>query len=175
MGMCSLTVKLLGIIFPICEILKMDDDLKKIELTISALAANILAFVYVLPPSAISVFLFIKMFGKSRFFTKDGFKSIKFGLSLKALMPYTHCSKVLGYYQFLLGVIFPAIILGILPMIFAFIFVKSWLLLYGIIFLFGAGGDLVIFFMILKHKSKNIFIMDHPQKIGCILLKKGDD
>ncbi len=107
-------------------------------------------------------------------FTKNGFKSIKFGFSFKILSPYSHCEEVLDYWKFIFGVTLPAIILGILPIVLSFLFVKSNLLIYGIIFLFGAGGDLVVFFNILKYPSENVKIIDHPSKIGCILIKKGD-
>ena len=178
----------------------------KIELTVSPLKANILAFIYVLPFAVLSVIAFIKLYGKNyllmhaienrvvffaviifgiffheilhgigwAFFTKNGFKSIKYGFSLKILSPYSHCEEPLGYYPFIFGVILPAVILGFLPIFLALKFKISSLLIYGIIFLFGAGGDFIFLFKILKFSSKDVLILDHPSKIGCIIIKKGD-
>ncbi len=108
------------------------------------------------------------------FFAEKGFKSIKFGFSLKAFAPYCHCKEELRYFHFVLGVFLPALVLGIIPVILAFILKNSQLFLYGIIFLFGAGGDLVILAMLIKNYDSSSYIMDHPDKIGCIMIKKGD-
>jgi len=176
----------------------------EVEAIISPLKANLMAFVYALPPSAFFIYLYFKIFGKNNilhtsmnnftfflllfagillhellhgigwsFFTENGFRSVKFGFNLKALTPYAHCKEALKYHHFIVGVALPAVVLGIIPIILAFIFGQSAFLLFGITFLFGAGGDLVVLHLILKNSSDS-YIEDHPKKIGCIIYKKRD-
>ena len=179
----------------------------KIEITVSPLKANLLAFIYILPFAILAILSFILLYGKNfliahaienkinffiiifygiffheilhgvgwALFTKKGFKSIKFGFSLKIFSPYSHCKEPLTFFQFTFGLILPGILLGILPIVLALIFKISSLLIYGTIFLFGAGGDLVILFKILRFSKMDVLIYDHPSKIGCIVIKKGDE
>ena len=96
-------------------------------------------------------------------------KKIKIGFQFKTLTPYAHCKKSLKIYQYKLSVVMPGVILGVIPIVIAF-FTNSILLLYfGLFMLLGAGGDIIILFMlskIPKHKK----ILDHSNEIGFIVI-----
>jgi hypothetical protein len=80
-------------------------------------------------------------------YTKDGFKSIRFGVLWKFLTPYCHC-KALLVKHYIIGDL-PAIVLGL----FLLYYPLSWqciLLIFGIFFTMAAFGDFMIIFMLLK-------------------------
>ena len=69
-----------------------------------------------------------------------------------------------------LGGIMPAILLGFIPA-FISIFTGSFgMLAFGVIFSIGAGGDLLMIWMLRNDKS-NDWVQDHPDKIGCYIFK----
>lgn len=105
------------------------------------------------------------------FFTKKGFRSIKFGFLVKMLTPYCHCSEPLKVTHYITGTIMPAVILGFLPSIMAIIFGNIPLLLFGTIFTVVAMGDFMIIYLI-RNEDRNSLILDHPNEGGCYVLKK---
>ncbi|WP_293904833.1 DUF3267 domain-containing protein [Sphingobacterium sp. UBA5670] len=74
-------------------------------------------------------------------FAKNGFKSIKFGVVWKMLTPYAHCKEPLPVRAYILGVIMPFILLGLLPGIYAIFSGNLPLLLFSI---FSQEGRQVI-------------------------------
>lgn len=108
--------------------------------------------------------------GWSRY-TKKGWRSIKFGIEWKYLTPYCHCTEPLRLKPYRIGSILPAIILGIFPSIVALVIGNLWLMVFGFFFTFSAGGDFLILWLLRNEKS-NMLVHDHPDKIGCILLKQ---
>jgi hypothetical protein len=101
-------------------------------------------------------------------YTKEGFKSIKFGIMWKSLTPYCHCKEPMKIKHYITGAIMPGILLGLIPAIIALFTGDPLLLIYAVIFTIGAGGDLLIIWM-LRKEDKNTFAQDHPSKIGCII------
>jgi len=103
-------------------------------------------------------------------FTKNGFKSIKFGIMWKMLTPYCHCKEPLKLQQYTLGGIMPAIILGFIPAILAIVVGNMALLFGGIFFTVAAGGDFCIIYA-LRNEKKDTLIEDHPSEAGCYVYK----
>lgn len=101
-------------------------------------------------------------------FSPNGFKDVKFGFSLKAFAPYAHCDEPLKKNQYILAVLAPGIILGILPLIFCFIIGNIIWYSWAILFTVTAIGDFLVFFRILFVKKDRI-ILDHPSKVGFIV------
>ena len=99
------------------------------------------------------------------FFTKRGFKSIKFGIQWRYLAPYCHCKEPLKARHYLTGALMPFLVLGLLPALLAFLTGNSILLFFGIIFTWTAGGDLISVFMLFR-LDPDTFIQDHPDKLG---------
>ncbi len=103
------------------------------------------------------------------FFSKSKFKSIRFGIIWKYMMPYCHVNEPLRVNQYLLGVITPFLFVGLLPVVISFINGNINLMLFGMFFVIAAGGDFMIAWNILKEDKSN-FILDHPELAGYILL-----
>ena len=49
------------------------------------------------------------------FFTKGGFKSLKFGFTEHEMAPYAHCREPLPVFAYRLGIVLPGILLGVVP------------------------------------------------------------
>lgn len=101
-------------------------------------------------------------------FSKNGMKEIKFGIIWKYLTPYCHCKSPLTAWQYRLGTIMPAVVLGFIPSIIANITGNTGLLFFGLFFSFAAGGDFLIIWL-LRKENKETLVQDHPQKIGCVV------
>ena len=104
-------------------------------------------------------------------YTKNGFKSIKFGVLWKMLTPYCHCVEPLKVKQYILGAIMPAIILGFLPFAYSLFTGNVLCLFFGIFFTMAAVGDFLIINLLLKEK-KDDFVLDHPSEAGCYIYRK---
>jgi hypothetical protein len=83
-------------------------------------------------------------------FCKNKFKSIKFGVVLKKGYAYCKCKEILRTNQYVVGLLMPATILGIIPSIISLFIGNSDLLLFGTIFIGTAGSDILIFKRIAK-------------------------
>ena len=106
-------------------------------------------------------------------FAKNHFKSIAFGIIVQYLTPYCSCKEPLRKHQYILGLLMPCIVLGIIPMILALAFGSFLLLVYGAFMTITAGGDLLIMSMILKSSYKgDVYFVDHPTKIGLAVFVK---
>lgn len=108
-------------------------------------------------------------------FAKNKFKSIAFGVVWQQLMPYCTCKEPLKKGPYIVGLVLPLIILGIIPSIVACILGSYLLILYGMLMIICAGGDLLILFLILKTKLKgDVLFLDHPTDVGLISFVKED-
>lgn len=108
------------------------------------------------------------------FFTKNGFKSIKFGIIWKMLTPYCHCKEALPRNHYLIGVIMPFILLGLLPAVVGIAINNDYFLFFGFIFSVAALGDLLIINLLRKEAPNNL-IEDHPSEIGYFVYTKIDE
>jgi len=99
-------------------------------------------------------------------FTSRGFRSIRFGVHWKMLTPYCHSKEALKAWQYRLGAIMPAIVLGFIPIIIAYLTGLVGLMGFGMIFTLAAGGDFLILWL-LRKAPKEALVEDHPSKPGC--------
>ena len=104
-------------------------------------------------------------------FAKHRFKSIRFGFHLKSLTPYCHCVEPLPVMAYKLGALMPGLALGIFPLVVAFVTGHVGLFLFGFSFTVAAGGDFAVVFL-LRKESGDVWIQDHPSKIGCVVYRK---
>jgi len=107
------------------------------------------------------------------FYTKNGWKSIKFGIMWSFLTPYCHCSEPLKMGPYRFGSILPAIVLGFLPSIIAIATGNLGLMVFGFFFTFAAGGDFLILWLLRKEKP-DALVEDHPDRIGCMVISNPD-
>jgi hypothetical protein len=104
-------------------------------------------------------------------FAKNGFKSIKFGFLLKMLTPYCHCKEPLYVWQYIIGGLMPALLLGVLPCIYAWWNGSFGMLLFAIFFTVSAAGDFMIVRLIWGEDKQHL-VLDHPSEAGCFIYKR---
>jgi Protein of unknown function (DUF3267). len=96
---------------------------------------------------------------------KKGFKSVKFGVNWKNLIPYCHCKEYIQVKDYRLVLLMPSIVLGAIPIIISYIIGNAIVLVFGSVMLTGGAGDFVIYWM-LRKLDKHDMVLDHPEKIG---------
>jgi hypothetical protein len=103
-------------------------------------------------------------------FVKERLRAIKFGVLWKYLTPYCHCKSHLKVKHYIAGAITPAIILGMLPTLWAFINGDIMLFFLGSYFIVAASGDFLIIYL-LRNEAANSYVKDHETLPGCIIYK----
>jgi hypothetical protein len=102
---------------------------------------------------------------------KVGWQKMKFGINWKGLVPYAHCSQAMPLNKYLVGVLLPYLLLGLLPLIIGLLMGDFFLLLSGIIFSIAATGDIYMAWLLRKRNATDL-ILDHPNLIGCQIVEK---
>lgn len=102
-------------------------------------------------------------------FAKSGWKSIHFGVMWKLLTPYCHCNEPLHIASYMMGALMPCIILGIIPSVIALIIGNFTLMIWGIIFIASASGDLWMTWLLTKENPKSL-VLDHPSEAGFYII-----
>ena len=106
-------------------------------------------------------------------FAKEHFNSIEFGVLWRTLNPYCTCGEALTKSQYLMGLIMPCLILGVVPSVISWWNHSGWFLAMGMVMTVSAGGDLLIGKMILANKSDpEALYLDHPTEIGLVRFEK---
>ena len=108
------------------------------------------------------------------FFAKyatKGFKSVKFGVLWKMLTPYAHCKEPLQIKHYIIALLAPLVLVGILPAILGIVLGNPGLLLFGIIFSGSAAGDIMIYNLIKKENPED-YVQDHPSEAGYYIFRK---
>jgi len=90
-------------------------------------------------------------------FCKNKFKSIKFGAVLKKGYAYCECKEILQTKHFIVGLLMPVILLGILPATISILIGNSDLLLFGVIMIGCGGSDILTFIKIAKNINGSWF------------------
>lgn len=104
-------------------------------------------------------------------FASKGFKSIKFGILWKMLTPYCHCKEPLKIKHYIIALMAPLVILGIVPAIISLFIGNLPLLIFGIFFSGAAAGDLMIYSLIKKENHED-YVQDHPSEAGYYIFRK---
>ena len=109
-------------------------------------------------------------------FAKNHFKSIDFGILWKSVNPYCYCNEPVNKAQYLTALLMPGFILGLCPGIVSILISSAPMLIFSVLSLFAAGGDMYIAYMILKNtkKDREEKYLDHPSQPGLLLLVKED-
>ncbi len=101
-------------------------------------------------------------------YAPNGFKSVSFGFNPSLAAFYCHCNQPLKVKHYRRAGIAPLIILGLIPLVFAFITGVVWFKTFGLLLTIGGFGDLLVYFKLIK-LDKDRLILDHPEKMGFIL------
>ncbi|MDV4149315.1 metalloprotease family protein [Clostridium sp. AL.422] len=108
-----------------------------------------------------------------QFFCKERWKSIKFGVFWSKLTPYCHCKEAISVKEYLLALLMPFLILGIVTGILSIIIESPFLLFFSVFSILSAGGDTTIALKLFKYrKNKNTLILDHPTECGFVAFEK---
>ena len=103
-------------------------------------------------------------------FVKERLRAIKFGIFKEYLTPYCHCKGFLRVKHYVAGAIMPAILLGILPTLWAFVNGSVMIFFLGIYFIVAASGDFLIIYLLRNEHCKD-YVKDHETLPGCIVYK----
>lgn len=96
--------------------------------------------------------------------------AIKFGFQWKTLMPYTHSREPMEVQVYRLGGVMPLLVLGILPSLIGIVTGNGWIIFFGFLFTIGAGGDMLVLWLIRGVKPGQL-VEDHPTQVGCYLIE----
>jgi hypothetical protein len=94
---------------------------------------------------------------------------IRFGFQAATLTPYAHALDPMPARAYRLGALMPALLLGVVPFAAGTALASLPLALYGMIFVFAAGGDLLVLWLI-RSVEAHACVLDHPSRAGCIVL-----
>ncbi len=104
-------------------------------------------------------------------YAEGGWKSISFGVMWKALAPYCHCDVPLNKRAYMMGALMPLVVLGVVPGIVGIAIGSLLLVIWGIIFISAAAGDIWMAWLVSKESSDSLF-MDHPSEAGFYVIEK---
>lgn len=102
---------------------------------------------------------------------KIPYHAITFGFQWRTFTPYSHCTLPLKAGAYRVGTILPGLALGILPALYALITGNGIYFFWGLIFIFAAGGDFMILWL-LRFTSADTLVEDHPERAGCYVLEE---
>lgn len=101
---------------------------------------------------------------------RKSWRTIKMGIMWWALTPYAHSLEPLAINAYRVGVVMPAILLGILPSLFAVVIGSGWWLAFGIVFTLAAGGDMIVLWLV-RNVERGKLVEDHPSRCGCYVIE----
>ena len=105
---------------------------------------------------------------------KAKWKDLKFGMMWKKCAAYCHCGVPLTVAQYRWVTLMPLILLGIIPSILSFILGNSLILLYGMIGITVAIGDIWIAWL-LRKEDGSVKVYDHPSTAGYFLFDTDEE
>lgn len=104
---------------------------------------------------------------------KGGFRHVSFGVIWKYLTPYCHYSEPMTRGRYIAGALMPCLILSIIPAVASLFNGNIFWLIFGIIYISGAAGDLWMTWLMLK-EPKDAMFLDHPSEAGFYVIEKAD-
>ncbi len=107
-------------------------------------------------------------------FTEHRFKDIEFGFMKESLTPYCTCKLPLKKGEYIIGCLLPLFALGILPFLFSLYNGSFLLLCLSLVMILSAGGDVMIFILLMRHRQKGsvLLCLDHPTSAGLAVFER---
>ena len=100
--------------------------------------------------------------------THSSFSHLRFGLLQGGV--YCHIDVPMNKRKYVVGALMPLLLLGIVPFLLSFATHSLWLMLFGVIFIACAMGDVLIVWAI-RHDSADTLVYDHPSEAGCVVYR----
>lgn len=104
-------------------------------------------------------------------YAEQGFRSVRFGFMKKYLAPYAHCKEPLKIKNYVVALLAPLILVGIIPALAGVYFGSALITFVGVVLCTGATGDLMIYQLIRKENPEN-YVQDHPTEAGYYIFRK---
>lgn len=175
---------------------------KTVELKVGVVEANVLGLVLAIPFIVLALVPYILLHGNPllgyrpvwfviaicigivlhewlhgltwSFFTKDGWKSVEFGMIWQYVTPYCTCREPMKKMPMILAGSMPTIVLGFLPALVGILTGWAILILFAVVMIAGGGGDMLIIRNILKYKTQaqEVLFLDHPYEVGTFVFEK---
>ena len=95
----------------------------------------------------------------------SGWKGVKFGIIPKMMAAYATTQEPLEVRQFRIVILMPTLLLGIIPLIIAFITGNFYIFMFAFFMILGGTGDFAVLWFIRKLNSRQL-IIDHPKTLG---------
>lgn len=107
-------------------------------------------------------------------FAKRGWKSVSFGVIWQYLTPYCTCSEPLPRRAYLIGVLAPTVVLGLLPVLVSYATGSPMWFGIGALMILGGGGDMAIALKLLRFKPEGdeVLYLDHPYECGLVAFER---
>lgn len=104
-------------------------------------------------------------------FLPSKFKGLKFGYMKEKMALYVHLREPISITGFRIGLIMPAVILGVFPIILGLLFGYLSILLFGILLSVASIGDLLLLAKTF-HLNSTFIIKDLPDDIAVLAIEK---
>ena len=101
--------------------------------------------------------------------TRQSFKHLSFGTMAGAV--YCHIDVPMRKRPYIIGAVMPLLLLGVIPTVVAIAVGSLFWLVFGVIFVVCAIGDIMIMWIIRREPSDTL-IYDHPTEAGCVIYRK---
>lgn len=99
--------------------------------------------------------------------------SVRLGFNWKMATPYAHCAVPMPARAYRIGAAAPGVVLGLVPVVAAWVTGSGALLVFGLLFTLAAGGDALILWL-LRGVPPDARVVDHPEQAGCYVLDAGE-
>ena len=98
--------------------------------------------------------------------TRQGFGHLRFGLLTGGV--YCHIDVPMSKRRYVIGALMPLLLMGVVPFMLSIALHNLWLMLFGVIFIASAMGDVMIVWA-LRKETPDTLVYDHPSEPGCFV------
>ncbi len=104
-------------------------------------------------------------------YAKNRWKAISFGILMKYVTPYCHCSEPILLVQYVVAALAPTVVLGLVPIILSVVLVNPQLMVFGIIFVAAGSGDILLVFPLIQERG-DCYVLDLQHEAGFLLYRR---
>jgi hypothetical protein len=100
--------------------------------------------------------------------TQYPIEEFRVGMRWNSFTPVIGCQRPMKTVPFMIGLIFPFVVMGLIPLGIAFYLENTWLLFASVVFMAWASAD-ILTFLLVWNSEKNCYVEMHRKKLGCIV------
>ena len=107
-------------------------------------------------------------------FSPNHYRDVEFGIMKPSMSPYAACLAPLKKWQYIVGVMMPMSVLGVIPYVVGIMIAKPFVVLMGAAMIAIASGDMMICARVIGYKSDSLdtVYMDHPTEAGGVVFER---